>query len=310
MRILFHRANFDLLAECWQNTFPEKYWVDADLIRQNTVESPVFDWGASFIEQSPLGVEGFVVVKNSAARLYKGPEKDASHLSAIVSKEAGIMVDLLSEAKATLRSRGKSKLVFGQDSRHFFPGVPEECSALSQFLQIEGFKPTSESVDLENDLATFDYAKDLPSGFDFRPMTRGDEDALEEFLVRTFPGRWRYDVQAKLGADGPQCIYLALEGPSVEGFALIQTSAQSLPIGGAVWKHDLGENWGALGPIGVSERVRGKGVGGAVLGKALLRLKEQGVRRCTIDWTTLVDFYGKFGFKPSRRYMGCELPLE
>ena len=310
MRILFHRANFDLLADCWQSAFPEKYWVDAELIRQNSVDCPVFDWGASFIEQSPLGVEGFVIVKNSASRLYKGPEKDVSHLSAIVSKEANIMVDLLEETKNLLRARGKSKLIFGQDSRHFFPGVPEECSKLSQFLQVEGFRPSNEQVDLENDLATFNYDKPLPTGYEFRPMRSGDEDALEEFFVRVFPGRWRYDVFAKLSVEGPQCVYITKKGDRIEGFALIQTSAQKMPIGGAVWKHDLGEHWGSLGPIGVSEDVRGTGVGGAIMGAALMHLKSLGVRRCTIDWTTLIDFYGKFGFEVSRRYMSCALPLE
>lgn len=310
MRILFHRANFDLLADCWQSALPEKYWVDAALIRQNSVECPVFDWGASIIEQSPLGVEGFVIVKNSASRLYKGPEKDASHLCAIVSKEPSIMVDLLEETKALLRARGKSKLVFGQDSRHFFPGVPEECAHLSQFLQVEGFRPTTEAVDLENDLTTFEYSKKLPDGYEFRQMAAQDEPALEKFLIETFPGRWRYDVHAKLKADGPSCIFVAAQGERIVGFALIQNSAQTLPIGGAVWKHSLGENWGSLGPIGVSEEVRGKGVGGALLGTALLHLKGQGVGRCSIDWTTLVDFYGKFGFQVSRRYMGAVLPFE
>ena len=230
MRILFHRANFDLLADCWQSAFPEKYWVDAELIRQNSVDCPVFDWGASFIEQSPLGVEGF--------------------------------------------------------------------------------RPSNEQVDLENDLATFNYDKPLPTGYEFRPMRSGDEDALEEFFVRVFPGRWRYDVFAKLSVEGPQCVYITKKGDRIEGFALIQTSAQKMPIGGAVWKHDLGEHWGSLGPIGVSEDVRGTGVGGAIMGAALMHLKSLGVRRCTIDWTTLIDFYGKFGFEVSRRYMSCALPLE
>lgn len=220
------------------------------------------------------------------------------------------MVDLLEETKNLLKARGKSKLIFGQDSRHFFPGVPEECSSLSQFLQVEGFRPTNEQVDLQNDLANFTYDRPFPYGFEFRPMRAGEDDIVDEFFLRAFPGRWRYDVTAKIHADGPECVFLALKEGKVEGFALIQNWTQKLPIGGAVWKHGLGDNWGSLGPIGVSLDVRGQGIGGAVMGAALLHLKALGVRQCSIDWTTLIEFYGKFGFEVSRRYMGCVLPLE
>jgi predicted N-acetyltransferase YhbS len=66
--------------------------------------------------------------------------------------------------------------------------------------------------------------------------------------------------------------------------------------------HRLPKPWGQLGPIGVSKDVRGKGYGGALLDAGLGYLRDQGVRGCVIDWTDLVDFYGKFGFKPYREY--------
>jgi predicted N-acetyltransferase YhbS len=31
-----------------------------------------------------------------------------------------------------------------------------------------------------------------------------------------------------------------------------------------------------------------------------------GVRGCVVDWTGLLDFYGKFGFKPFRQYQILE----
>jgi predicted N-acetyltransferase YhbS len=66
--------------------------------------------------------------------------------------------------------------------------------------------------------------------------------------------------------------------------------------------HRLPRPWGQLGPIGVSQDTRGKGYGGALLDAGLRYLRDQGVRGCVIDWTDLVDFYGKFGFKPYRKY--------
>jgi predicted N-acetyltransferase YhbS len=73
--------------------------------------------------------------------------------------------------------------------------------------------------------------------------------------------------------------------------------------------HAFARPWGQLGPIGVSKDVRGKGYGGCLLDASLLHLHMRGIRGCVIDWTDLVNFYGKFGFKPYREYamLGKEL---
>ena len=67
--------------------------------------------------------------------------------------------------------------------------------------------------------------------------------------------------------------------------------------------HSLPRPWGQLGSIGVSADCRGKGYGGALLNAGLRYLRECGVRGCVIDWTTLLDLYGKFGFRPYHEYI-------
>jgi predicted N-acetyltransferase YhbS len=61
--------------------------------------------------------------------------------------------------------------------------------------------------------------------------------------------------------------------------------------------------WGQMGAIGVSADCRGSGYGAALLDGGLRTLRERGVDGCVIDWTTIVDFYGKFGFKLYREYL-------
>jgi predicted N-acetyltransferase YhbS len=251
-----------------------------------------------------------VIVKRPAHRLYPGQLKDQAHLSAIVSPEATIMADLFTQAKTILRSRGTNRIIFGQDLAHFFPGVPAECRILNEFLLVEGFRPGGEIFDLERDLQDFTYDRPVPEDYIFRPLKASETPALDEFMAATFPRRWRYDVCRKVDAETPGCVFVAERNGVIEGFALLHDWTAKMPIGGAVWRHSLGPNWGSLGPIGVSESIRGKGVGGALLGRALLHLKDLGVHRCIIDWTTLVDFYGKFGFEPVRRYLQYALPLE
>ena len=110
-------------------------------------------------------------------------------------------------------------------------------------------------------------------------------------------------------SEEPHRVYvLELDG-AVEGFAMTQLAGDMHRRAGAVWSHDLGEMWGALGPIGVSKGLRGRGHGDGLLAAALCGLRDEGARQTIIDWTTLVDFYGKHGFRKSREYETFVAPL-
>lgn len=336
MRHLFSHADFDQLADLWNRVCPPKYGMDAHLLRDNTVESPLFDWGASFIEMDGERPSGFVSVKKSAnPTLFRGPDPDGAHINAIVFERPEVGVDLLAAAKRVLRERGVYRLAFGQDSRHFFPGCPMDCPSLRDFLIIEGFDEGHEEVDLERDLrdytppegslaplggfeaVTEGFASVKPIGERGHPdplaciVHEADVPLLDEFLEREFPGRWRHDVMDKVKREGSSAGIVGLfERGHCQGFALTQTWKDKHPIGGAVWRKDLGEHWGSLGPIGVSKAVRGRGLGNALLGAGLMSLKQRGARRTIIDWTTLVDFYGGHGFAVNRRYKTFALRLD
>lgn len=312
MRKSFAEADFEVLAEFWNEFYPAAYRVTPELLLLNTVQSPVFDWGASSIWIEAGEVCGFVSVKKSAAALYRGPDQDTANISAICFKDPHFGVDMMSDVKRTLRNRGCARVIFGQDSRHFFPGVPTEARSLADFLTIEGFIEGGAQFDLERDLSLFvnPYPKLSVNGL-FRPVEIEDMGTLEQFLEREFPGRWTYDVMHKVRMEqSPNCVFgLFVEGKA-EGFAMIQSEPSKVPIGGAVWQVALGSHWGALGPIGVSKALRGNGIGGALLGAALEHLRNKGVRRCIIDWTGLVEFYNKFGFEVSRTYRTYSMTFE
>jgi len=304
MRQTFHHADFEALTRLWNQFYPEKFRIDADLLRQNTVDSPVFDWGVSLIDVDGGEVRGFVAFKRSAAGLFKGPSVDQAHLSSIAFVDPKIAVDLMAEAKRTLANRGVNRIVFGADSRHFFPGCPTEFRALSDFLMVEGFETTGQAHDLERDLADYQPAYPKPDGVDMRPLESEDDIvALRIFLENEFPGRWLHDTMDKLRAeDDPSTVYAAFDGSKVVGFAMIQNWNHKQPIGGGVWRNDLGEKWGTLGPIGVADELRGKGIGHGLLAGALAYQRDLGVRKCIIDWTGLIDFYGRHGFEVTRSY--------
>lgn len=305
------------MASLWNEQCPEKFRVDSDVLRLNTIESPVFDWGASSLEIDPDGkLLGYVLVKKSAASLYAGPDEDSAHLSAVVFRDCLTGVDMLARTKRLLRARGVYRLVFGQDSRHFFPGCPDECHTLRDFLMVEGFDEGGEQFDLTHDLADYEP----PTGVELIPeqgpvamrrATLRDVAAVDEFLARSFPGRWRYDTMNKVEKEGrADFLNLLWVDGRVQGFAILQDAGHKVPIAGAVWRRGLGENWCTLGPIGVSNDVRGRGLGDALLANSLVSMKALGKRNCLIDWTGLVKWYGKHGFSPTNRYKTFTLRLD
>ncbi len=315
MRVAFHTVYPAAATELWNRVFPTKYAVDEQLIRQNTVDHPLYDPGASVAMLDDDGrLVGYIVIKRSASGLYRGPDPDEAHVSAVVFDDPTVGVDLFAHAKQMLLNRGIYKVRFGQDMGHFWPGCPEECSALRSYLTVTGFQETDSAADVESDLSGYEPPSgclEALSGATVRPLTLEDRAALQDFFDRTFPGRWRVDTLAKADKEGRlDFVYgLWIEG-KIEGFALTQDWTHAYPIAGGVWKASLGGHWGSLGPIGVSEAFRGRGLGGALLGAALIGMKERGVERAIIDWTTLVDFYAKHGFEPVRRYTGFTLRLD
>lgn len=308
-------------ADTWNTLAPPKYRIAPDLLLAKTLQHPSFLPYASFAATENGALRGFVATKlDPVGHLFlaKDPawRPDRRHINSLAFQSPEIGQTLLQAVlQATAQRQGP--LVFGQDVGHFFPGVPEEATHLSQFLLANGFvKNDTPDHDLQCDLATYEPpAGSLGSlqqpGVRFARCTPEDVPALEEFLLREFPGRWHYDtiVHKCQTLEEPEDVFALWVDGAVEGFAYTQSqSSSALPVGGPVWCQDLGPNWGGLGPIGVSEKVRGRKLGGATLAGALLELKRAGVRNCTIDWTSLVGFYQKYGFQVTRRYQAHTHP--
>lgn len=299
--------------QLWETFYPARYHITPDLFHSHTFESPVFDWGASQVLVEEGRVVAFATVKKSATpSLYAGGDPDRYHLQSIAFERPTHGGELLDAVLRTIRQRGGTELVFGQDSLHFFPGVPQQCGMLKGFLELARFETKGQTFDLENDLSAYDPPERVDaSGFEFRRAKDQDMGAILEFFASEFPLRWCYDIRAKMEVEGADTIFGMFEGDRCHGFSLLQDwSGCELPIGGAVWHLDLGEKWGSLGPIGISKEVRGRGLGDALLRESLLDLKARGAQKTIIDWTNLFDFYGAHGFTVARTYDQLFLDLQ
>lgn len=284
-------ADIPALLELWRQFYPRRYWVnDLDLRRQ------VF---GSLLYQPDLshGVfEGDRCIAFAAIKrpFYAGAEDRPWHVS------AGAWLD--DEAWTNLlKASEQETLVFGMDHDHLFPGVPKEIEARLNTWTLRG-----EHFDLERDLDTFSFdprvlAPLLTEGMTVRPGAHSDAEAVDAFLHETFPGRWHHDVMRKFLQE-PHEIDVLMQQRVCHGFSFTQSPVSSHHIGGAIWRHSLGDNWRSLGPIGISRQARGKGLGNALLVSSLKRLAESGGRHTIIDWTTLDEFYQAQGFEITRRY--------
>jgi GNAT superfamily N-acetyltransferase len=259
---------------------------------------------------------GFILCKQHTKRLGSEETKsEEGNLSAIVVSPAlgrtGIGTALLSRAEADLSSLGVRRLHLGEDTYHFFPGAPadgSEAKALEGFLASRGFEPGALCHDMIGDLGGIDLESLAPKdegwdGITVGPYGKGDRAALSAFLSRTFPGRWYQDTMEALDAGmRPKDLILMKDGSTVIGFARIYDGESPVLGPGVYWRALMGGSPGGLGPIGVDEAYRGRGLGLRILHESLMALKNRGAAVTVIDWTTHLGFYGKMGFGIWKNY--------
>ncbi|MGC9399979.1 MAG: GNAT family N-acetyltransferase [Anaerolineae bacterium] len=225
----------------------------------------------------------------------------------VVAPEAqykGFGTQLLLWAEAWLAAQEVERIFVAGSLRSFMPGVPESFSHTRRFFTNHGYTVEGRSWDVARDLGEGPSFRRYPPQelAPIRPATPDDLEALRDFFARAFPGRWRFEVEEFLREGGRIADILILEQDErVEGFCWITREDSLRPLD-RFYMHRLPKPWGQLGPIGVSESVRGQGWGGRLLQAGLTHLADHGVRGCVIDWTELLDFYGKFGFEPYHCY--------
>ncbi len=218
----------------------------------------------------------------------------------------GIGAALLGWAERWLAEQGCSRFRLGGSPRPFVPGLPTVLGCESFFRErgYDHWPPGKREWDVARTLRDYTAPASVRRGLpgEVRPARSGEADALLAFFRREFPGRWRFECQEHLRCGGRITDYVVLlTDHGIDGFCLLTFEDSLRPLE-RFFMHGLPRPWGQLGPIGVGQGMRGAGYGAAVLDAGLRRLRDAGVAGCVIDWTSLLDFYGKFGFRPYRQY--------
>lgn len=212
----------------------------------------------------------------------------------------GLGSRLLAEGERRLGAEGVLRMRLGGGYGHFFPGVPEPLIEALPFFERRGYAPDQEAWDVRANLAEVTRVEvAMPAGFVVRPYRESEAGALVAFLDAAFAGRWPADTVDWLAAGRPLGYTIGVfEGDRPRGFCHLHPPGTAGALRWAAFNPQIA----ALGPIGVDQAVRGRQLGLALLVAGLEALREHGASDTVIDWTTLLDFYGRCGFAPWIRY--------
>lgn len=138
--------------------------------------------------------------------------------------------------------------------------------------------------------------------FTIRRETESDISAIREITGRAFTGfsRRGYSeqaiVEALRDADALQLSLIAVDGPFIVGHVAVAPVTIS----------DGTPNWYSIGPVSVDPDFQGRGIGSALVSRALDLLGEEGVGGVVA--LGQVEFYRKFGFAQFEDLINPDFP--
>ena len=319
-------AHAPAAIDLWNRTLGAAFPMTERLWRQNVDTDPNYAPGDGLIARDRAGaVVGLALTRTlrrhgAADRADMAALRDLGWILALIvapdTQGQGLGSQLLALSEQRLRAGGAIRCDLGGGLGHFLPGPPHHDARALAFWERHGYQRGDVVHDLRRSLRDYTAAPQpeaLRSGtFRIEPGQDGEEDAIIRFLSRAFPGRWRYAVEATFARGGaPEDVLLLKDHAGrIQGF-LSAWSFRSATLGpSAYWYPALGERFGGIGPLGIAEEARGLGLGLSLVAAGVSALKARGVEECGIDWTRLVAFYERLGFRVWRSYYRCaEKPL-
>lgn len=274
-----HPLRAELLEQQWQNTHHEPKLI--------------------MVAKQQGAIVGVIAGKANTA---SWADQSVGHLSYVAVhpdyRRQGIGTNLYQRLADQLTVRERRKLRVGGDVAHLLPGIPTEVGTETwRFFRQRGLLPLGAEHDLRLDLSLSLPEVPLARNLRVEPASNG---AVLDFLARTFPGRWHFEMEQALKA-GTTVLSL-LRGNEVLGFAAVFLPKAGFIGPSQFWSPALSGKVAGLGPMGISPELRGQGQGLALFTAASHWLQERGAEHLLIDWTMLTGFYGRAGAHIWRTY--------
>lgn len=293
------------IVTLWNNNLKSSFPISKDLFERNLLGNSSVNKRNCYIALADKQVVGFIVSKES---YNKGSRLNPIQvwLSALLVdqkwRRKGIGNKLIDRFEREITNN--QEVLVGMDPYHLFPGIPLENTETINFFKYQGYTVSGKAYDLRANISGYKREYTLDESLFVRKLQEGEQERLLELIKENFSQRWYSDTKEVLdgerGIDGTIGLF---KNEKLIGFAHVHTFINGYIGPSVFWKELLGEKFGGLGPIGVAKAYQGKGLGTAFFEEIILLLQGEGVHDMTVDWTVLLNYYGKFGFKPWKTYI-------
>lgn len=290
---------FPWLQQLWQSALNSRWQLHPSRLEQTILQSTF----------SLVAVQNSLPVGFCTAEYRAG--QPAGLLAILVDpafQRQGVGTALLNFLEGCLRDAGVQEfnLGFGTGD-YFWPGLPADESKTWKFFEKLGWQEKDRSFDLIQDLERYTtpawvYGRMTEAGYHLRLADSAIHQQVVAFECACFPV-WAKYFSDKLDQELYENVLIA-QAPdgSVVGSVLLESKN---PL---TWTKALGSRCGALSTLGVSPMHQLKGLGLALAARGLELMKERGCSGCYINWTGLVEWYGKLGAIPWAEYqMGSKV---
>ena len=308
----FTRAHVAEAIRIWNAAFHADYPINERFLSYNMIPATgeMIEGRVAMNNGEPVGFVLACAMTENLPSILGWVSAIAVHPSA---QRQGIGTELLTWAEDWLKENGCKRIRIGGNLRPFLPGLPYPMRENAVFFKRRGYQSPSHQpyeYDIARSLKDYQSIYPKPARADLAPMQRGEEHLLIDFLHREYPGRWEFEAREFVKNGGRASDFLLLwVHNEVEGFCRLTLADSERPIE-RFYPQRLPQPWGQFGPLGLSKAVRGQGLGGYLIDAAAIHMQSLGVNGCVIDWTSLVELYGKFGFRIYNQYLSLFKMIE
>ncbi|MBS4195997.1 GNAT family N-acetyltransferase [Lederbergia citri] len=310
MRIIPININrLNELVDLWNREFSAEFPMRKELFKQNSFEDEnVFLPGSWMAVNDDDDVIGFIISKRWQDPMPVPMPTDVGWIQVLVvnknERNKGIGSLLVEKAESALKADGAKEIQLGGDPLHYFPSVPAEYEKSGKWFEQKGYEYVGNEYDL---LANYDPSvkSEMPAldGVEIEVLTLEDKGEMLTFMNRVFPGRWEYETirYFQKGGTGREFVVLKKAGRII-GSCRISDEHSPVIYNNVYWAPLFSEPLGGIGSVGVDSAERGNGYGLAAVLAGIAILRSRGINKIVIDWTTIVDFYGKMGYQIWKEY--------